>query len=167
MFIIRKAQKEDAPDIVRCHIAAVHVSAAASYAKELLAEWSKPFSEGRVRRYEKAIEGPNERISVAVSGSRLAGFGWMTPNTKELVAVYVHPEFGRKGVGRSLVKHLIAEAREFGLDRLHMSSSINAVSFYQSCGFRVIRDAVLSFGAGKDLPCVQMQLSLEPSQETA
>jgi ribosomal protein S18 acetylase RimI-like enzyme len=39
-----------------------------------------------------------ELVLVAKIGAKIAGFGSIVPKNSELLAIYVHPDFGRKGV---------------------------------------------------------------------
>jgi ribosomal protein S18 acetylase RimI-like enzyme len=54
--------------------------------------------------------------------------------------MYVAPEFGRRGVGRALIRYLVAAAqRESGLEQLELTvtqTNDSARSLYESEGFR-------------------------------
>jgi ribosomal protein S18 acetylase RimI-like enzyme len=54
--------------------------------------------------------------------------------------MYVAPEFGRRGIGRALIRHLVAAARQdAGLEQLVLTvtqTNVAARSLYESEGFR-------------------------------
>ena len=55
-----------------------------------------------------------------------------------VVAMYVLPEFNRRGVGRALIAHVIAEARAAGIEQLTLTvtaSNASALALYVSAGF--------------------------------
>jgi N-acetylglutamate synthase-like GNAT family acetyltransferase len=56
----------------------------------------------------------------------------IVPADAELRAVSVDPTFGRQGVGTSILHRLEQTARERGVARLNVASSINAEAFYGS-----------------------------------
>jgi N-acetylglutamate synthase-like GNAT family acetyltransferase len=56
----------------------------------------------------------------------------------ELDGLFVEPEHWRRGIGRALVEHCAASARETGASNLHVISSLEAEAFYHRCGFETI-----------------------------
>ena len=56
-----------------------------------------------------------------------------------VLAVGVHPEFQRRGIGRALMQHLIDHAKKHGLKRLELnvrSDNHAAQALYRELGFR-------------------------------
>lgn len=47
----------------------------------------------------------------------------------------VHPDYRRRGIGRSLVEHAVAVARERGLEWVHVDYEPHLRDFYKACGF--------------------------------
>jgi putative acetyltransferase len=84
-------------------------------------------------------------VLVAESNSRIAGFGMIVPADEELRAVYVDPAFGRQGVGTAILHRLEQTARERSVDRLNLSSSINAEAFMGSTATRWSSGRHISF----------------------
>jgi len=101
----------------------------------------------------RTLEKEQERLEQLPEGSlcivgdidgRIAGVADLknlTPvrcNHVGVLSVGVHPDFQRRGVGRALMEHLIAHARERGLVRLELyvrSDNDRAQSLYRSLGF--------------------------------
>ncbi len=50
---------------------------------------------------------------------------------------YLRADLHRRGIGKRLLEHLVATARDIGADSLHVPSSRNAVAFYEAAGFAV------------------------------
>ena len=76
---------------------------------------------------------------VAEVDGRLAGcsglhFTWS--DMAEVRSLAVHPDFGGRGVGRSLVEANIKEAREHGLVQVYAFTYVK--DFFEKLGFRVV-----------------------------
>jgi GNAT superfamily N-acetyltransferase len=57
-----------------------------------------------------------------------------------LKALYVHPDAGRKGVGRKLLKACEDAAKERGFKRMEMGATFAGKEFYLREGYEVLRD---------------------------
>ena len=65
----------------------------------------------------------------------------LSDGVSELKRLYVKPGFRRMGIGRSLVKAVIAKGRQAGYYRIRLSTNSlfsEAICLYNSCGFEVI-----------------------------
>jgi ribosomal protein S18 acetylase RimI-like enzyme len=73
---------------------------------------------------------------VAVIGDDIAGFYCVRPHPAawELDALWVSPDFMRRGVGRALLEHALDTAREGGATELTIDADPNAERFYLACG---------------------------------
>jgi GNAT superfamily N-acetyltransferase len=84
---------------------------------------------------------PTGRLLLATRADRAAGLACMRKireDIGEVKRMYVRPEFRRQGIGRALVKALIAEAQEIGYRTLRLDSTRfmeAAHSLYRSMGF--------------------------------
>ncbi len=78
---------------------------------------------------------------VAEVGTELVGTGALVhvqADTVRMVRVSVHKGWRRLGIGRILVEHLVAAARQRGARRVVVETTRDwheAISLYQSCGF--------------------------------
>ncbi len=90
-------------------------------------------------------------VLVASRGETLCGFVqlYFIPNSLSLgkMAIlndlFVAPEYGRNGVGTSLMESAIAYVRSIGVDRMELSTGIDnhlAQRLYESTGWRKISD---------------------------
>jgi ribosomal protein S18 acetylase RimI-like enzyme len=75
----------------------------------------------------------------AYDGARLVGFvyvAWDGGIHGFLLDPTVHPDYGRRGIGRRLVAEAATVAQARGLVWLHVDYEPHLESFYQQCGFR-------------------------------
>ena len=72
-------------------------------------------------------------------------------------AVYVHPEFLRKGVGRRLVAVAEARAKHAVCSAFAADFSLNAVAVYAALGYRVISEQILTLKGDVAFPIVRME----------
>ena len=78
----------------------------------------------------------------------------------ELNAIYLHPDAVGHGVGRRLVELAEGLARDNSLSELKLKSTLNAVGFYEACGFHRVRESIHMHPAGVELRCVEMTKDL-------
>lgn len=71
-------------------------------------------------------------------------------------AMFVHPDWTRRGLGRRILEACEDAARREGFRRLSLLATLAGVPLYEAYGFRALeeRDAVLPDGVR--LPCVAM-----------
>ena len=78
---------------------------------------------------------------VAEAGVEIVGTGalvYVQADTMRMVRVSVHKGWRRLGIGRILVEHLVAAARQRGARRVVVETTRgwhDAISLYQACGF--------------------------------
>lgn len=157
---VRRAVEADAERIVELHYAAVHRTASAFYPAEILDRWSSPPGEGRWKFTRQAIASEDEVILAAEIEGVICGFGVVVPANEELRALYVHPDFGGRGVGSAILLRLEGIASERGVKRLQLDSSLNAEGFYRKHGYVVLGYGVHKLTGGVEMPCVKMTRAL-------
>ena len=167
VFKIGPAHPDDAADLLKIHAAAVHQTAAPFYSQAIIHGWSRlSFTPERVDKVrERWIEDPELYTVVARHGDRPVGFGLIS-NRSELGALYVHPDFGRRGIGGRLIAALEQAALARGLSYLTANASLNAKAFYQKQGFEVLGPATFRLASGLEMACVKIRkdLYLQKSQ---
>jgi putative acetyltransferase len=156
---IRPAIVDDARRILEAHNAAVHRTAAREYASDILAAWAAPLDAGNVQRMAGIIASQSELLLVA----EIDGFGSIIPKNSELRAVYVHPDFGRKGIGNRILSALEDLARQYALAELTMDASLNAEEFYLAHGYVVVDRGDHPLRTGARMRCVKMRKALTPA----
>ena len=79
---------------------------------------------------------------------------------QSLQGLYVHPGFGRCGIGSKILAALEQEAALLGLSYLKADASINAEAFYRKQGFEVIEYGTHQLASGQKMTCVKMRKTL-------
>jgi putative acetyltransferase len=148
---IRPAVEGDGPGICTVHVRAIRETCARAYSAEQVTAWSGLLSPDSYRAVIR------ERVVVvATEGGAVVGFGQLDPEGGEVDAVYVLPERQGEGIGRELLEHLEEAARARALPVLHLSATLNAVSFYERAGYLRSASTLHRLPTGEDLPCERM-----------
>ena len=102
--------------------------------------WSR-----RQSRYggSKARAGPDAELDPAVDAARMRAF-------------YVHPDFARRGIGRSIVLACEAALVARGFRRVDIMATLAGARLYGSLGYRELERVDVPMPAGISLPCVRM-----------
>jgi GNAT superfamily N-acetyltransferase len=70
-------------------------------------------------------------------------------------AMYTHPDFARRGVGRRILELCEAAAKAEGFTRLELMGTMSGRPLYESYGFEAIED-ILDDRGGEPVPLVRM-----------
>ncbi|MEM7332395.1 MAG: GNAT family N-acetyltransferase [Chloroflexota bacterium] len=86
----------------------------------------------------------NGRLLVVQVDKEIAGFAVFdfVENDLFLEEISVHPDFGRRGIGRKLMNHLLDLAREQGRSRITLTTFSDIkwnAPFYESMGFKLLK----------------------------
>lgn len=155
---IRPLGPQDAENFLRLHHAAVHETASADYAPDVLDSWSGPINAQRIAEFKANVD---DEIRIgAFDGGIMAGLGVLAPQTGELRACYVHPDYGRMGVGKRLVDAIEQTASGMGLGSLTLDSSITAEKFYAALGYETVMRGSQKLADGTHMPIIKMQKML-------
>ena len=134
---IRKATKEDIEPFKKVIKASVLVMCADYYSQEQLEALLGQFPASEV--YEKWI---NDRLLlVAEENGNIVGFAQYSPNISLIEAIHVDPLSTKQGIGRKLVKAIEEAALDFDKKKISLESSINAIKFYEKCGYGQIKSS--------------------------
>ena len=90
----------------------------------------------------------------------LLGFGFVDIAQGQLEALFIAPNSAGKGYGKQIAEELLTMAEGAGVRQLALSSSLNAVVFYQGLGFKIVEETCWQHPAGFDLQCVSMTKQL-------
>ena len=163
-FIIKRPTKSDARAILECHRDAILAKAGNSYNEDVIKSWARTIDEEKIRKVEGEIQNLEWIYIVAESCEGIIGFGIITPENNDLRAIYVRP-CKEHGVGRSIMKKLLEEARLKNLSFLKMDASLNAEPFYKQFGFQSLGRGFHTFESGAKMDCIKMRLDLMEHKE--
>ena len=162
-IIIRQAIRNEWPDVLRIHRRAIHEIAAADYPIEVLRAWGPAIKDDDLPRmldeFDEKLD-HDQIVIVAEVNDCLAGFGEVVPQRNELLAIYVNPDFVRRGVGSAIIRELERLAREKNMTHLNLDASITAVPFYKAHGYYSLGRGVHNFRNGNKMDCVKMKKDL-------
>lgn len=156
MFVVRRATEDDGEAIGRVHRRSIREICGALYPPEIIEAWAAPRKAGR---YAKAIRNKDFYVAEG-AGAHVVGFGVLNRETREVEAVYVHPEVKRRGVGTKILRTLEAVARDAGLETLRLNASLNGVPFYERAGYAWRGQGTHRLANGAEIACVLMDKRL-------
>ena len=115
-----------------------------------------------VESQAKARELVSESIIVAEVNREIVGFASLSDATWQIYAVYVHPNWMRRSIG----KQLLAAIEEIAVQRRYRSLRVitasTAVFFYQSQGYEVQRPLAFRIQSKVCIPCQLLEKHLLP-----
>ena len=154
---IRKARVEDALAVWKIRNAAIRDQCIGHYSDDVLAIWTEgPLTDCFVRMV-------NDKSYVAIMNNRVVGAGSLDCTTGHLDAVFVSPDMTGQGIGRQIITFLETIAKQSGLTKLTLDSTLNAAPFYRKCGFDGEAVGTYQSPRGISLDCIPMTKGL-PAQ---
>ncbi|HEX8612105.1 MAG TPA: GNAT family N-acetyltransferase [Telluria sp.] len=155
MLTLRSATRADIDAMWALRTRAVLATCGSHYLAEVVVPWSAaPVPQS----YAALVDGGGAVI--AQEQDAMLGYAILDTPEGEVDAVFVDPQAGGKGIGKTLLAALERIAIGHGCTCLHLSASLNAVAFYQAAGFIVLRSAVYAHPCGVALDCVEMEKRL-------
>ncbi|MGH3203541.1 MAG: GNAT family N-acetyltransferase [Streptosporangiaceae bacterium] len=87
------------------------------------------------------------RTRAAVAEGEITGFAsWLDAGDGfEIEDLFVEPGWMRRGIGRALVRDMIAIARGRGTGQVEVTANPHALAFYETAGFLVYREVATRF----------------------
>ena len=134
-IVVRPMRAGEERTFLEIHSRSVRGLAIGFYPQAVIDGWAGGASDAQVQKFG---ENPDREIRlIAELDGEPVGLGSLVVANNELRACYVVPEAARRGVGTALVERIERIARENGVSRLELHSSVNAEPFYLSVGYRV------------------------------
>src|SRR5262245_13560742 len=98
------------------------------------------------------------------SGSQHGDDRLLDPHTEaaHIRAMFVRPEWTRRGLGRSILQAGHDAARAEGFQRLDLGATLPGVALYRAFGFREIEPFVVTMPDGVTLDAVAMEREIDP-----
>jgi len=159
-IFFRPARREEWAAVLTVHQRAIHEIACVDYPQAILDVWHPPApvsdDEGKRVDFDQKIARGAFVVVAEIDGC-IAGFGEIVPAKCELQAVYVNPDFKRRGVGQAILAELERVAREKSVPYLQMDSSLTAEPFYLANGYRIVERGLHTLGNGAKMACVKMR----------
>ncbi len=153
---IRRVTQEDLPEVASMHRASILELCAAHYSAVELSLWTDAL---RPDKYTALLAG--REFLVTEEDGQILGFGVLDLGQSLINATYVSPKAVRRGVGRRLVEAMEQLAKQGGVSRLQLNSTLNAVPFYERLGYVQRGASSNRLPTGTELPCVVMTKDLK------
>ncbi len=150
MLIIDKAKYEDAQVALEIRRAAILHQCASHYPLNLIKAWAN------VELSDEFADSVARNFYLAKYDGQTVGTGMIDSETGKIDAIFVHPNYMRKGIGRNIIKFLENRALSHGLKTITLQSTLNAVEFYRACGFAGNQLVSYTTSRGVSMGCVSM-----------
>ena len=84
--------------------------------------------------------------------------GWLDPavDAARIRAMFVHPNYARRGLGRLILETSEEDARRAGFTRFELMATLPGVPLYQACGYEVLEETELELPDGVRIGGVRM-----------
>lgn len=151
---IRPAEIDDAPAVWEAHVSAIRILCCGSYTPEQIEGWAGP------RKPDDYLDPiSNRRMFVAEVEGRVVGFAEFL--REEVRAVYVHPDFARKGIGRALFQRIVEEMRARNVEKAWLNASLTSVPFYSAMGCKEGKEQKHRLSSGVEISCLAMEIEIQ------
>ncbi|MBM7124844.1 GNAT family N-acetyltransferase [Dyella flava] len=97
-----------------------------------------------------------DEFHVATVDGQVVGTGMIDLATGKIDAIFVLPQYMRRGVGRAMMDHLEDLAMSAGLSVIQLDATLNAAAFYRALGFEGEARSTYQSSLGVSLVCVPM-----------
>ena len=134
-IIIRQYTSNDAQDLANIYYNTIHTINSQDYTEEQIHAWAPSTSlelTGWKKKWENIIP------LVALMDNKIVGFAEFESNG-HIDCFYVHHEHQGYGVGSSLMNAIFNKTNTLGLQRVFAEVSITAKPFFESKGFKVVK----------------------------
>jgi len=84
----------------------------------------------------------------------------MATDAARIRAMYTHPDFKRRGVGRLILEICEGAAREAGFKSVELMATMSGEPLYRACGYHDIQRITAASKNGVDVPGVRMGKAL-------
>lgn len=80
----------------------------------------------------------------------------IAPDAARIRAMYTHPDFARRGVGRMILDLCEAAARRAGFRSVELMATLSGEPLYRACGYQEIQRITAASRDGVEVPGVRM-----------
>jgi N-acetylglutamate synthase-like GNAT family acetyltransferase len=84
----------------------------------------------------------------------------MAKDAARVRAMYTHPDYARRGVGRMILEICEGAARDAGFSKVELMATMSGEPLYLACGYSPIERMVAASHNGVDVPGVRMGKAL-------
>ena len=160
-FTIRAATPGDGGAIMAVHVGSILGLGGSHYSRVELESWAAGL---RADHYGWAMREGVETMVVAEDGTGCV-VGFSSWKDDEVVAVYVHPDAARRGLGSLLLARAEAAIAAAGHRRARIGASLSGRPLYERHGYRVVAEKDWTTRGGLVIAALDMEKDLQPVGE--
>jgi len=166
MIKYRIATPSDARELLQVRHDAVVYSGRGIYPQEVLEAWAPKLTDEAIAAETLSLESTDRITFIAedcnedANTCKIAGLTTLVVSTCSVWQCYVLSAYGGKGIGGRLMDMLEDKAREKGIKKLVISSSLMAFEFQKKRGFVPLNSYEYDLGDGLSLTCYMMEKEL-------
>ncbi|MEI2264896.1 GNAT family N-acetyltransferase [Erwinia sp. CGal63] len=153
--MIRRARPEEAQALWQIRNLAIRAECRDAYGEEAVMAWTPDIMP---TGYLRAIS-QNPFFVVDTPGFPVAT-GFLDIKAQSVEAIFTLPGHMGNGYASQIMRAIKAEASARGIAALTLSSTPNAMTFYQRHGFTLLRETYYPSALAGDLRCMDMQAHL-------
>ena len=168
-FILRKATIDDVPQLIRLHRVAIRELGGSTYTADQIDSFLL-----YVPTLDDELIADRTYFVAEVEGTVVGAGGWSFPSSIDaqsidtghptafpepaavIRAMYTHPDWVRRGIGRAILEAAEAEAAAAGYRRIELHALLPGVPLYRACGYTPIGRCQAQLADGVMLPIVHM-----------
>lgn len=152
---IRKASKNDINIAWQIRKESIVAECSAFYSAEIMELW---LHGALPDDFSKELE---NNFYIAVVNKEIVGLGALSFKEHKIYAIFVKPEFLKKGIGKKMLIFLEGLAFENGMDTIYLDSTLNAAEFYWSLGY--VGNKIIKYNnpRGFVMDCIAMSKSVK------
>ena len=173
-FELRKATLDDVPQLIRLHRVAIRELGGIAYTADQIDSFLM-----HVPTFDDDLIDDRTYFVAEAEGAVVGAGGWTAPTpgdahsidtshataATERVAViramYTHPDWARRGIGRAILEAAEAEASAAGYRRIELHALLPGVPLYRACGYTPIGRCQAQLADGVMLPVVHMNKRID------
>ncbi len=155
-YTVRAATPEDAAAIRDVHVGAILGLGRNHYTRAELESWAAGLTP---QGYARAMDEGGESMEVAQDAAgRIVAF--CARKGDEVMAVYVHPDAARRGLGSLLLGRAEAAIAAEGHRIIRIGASLSGRPLYEACGYRVVKEVGWETRGGLVIAACDMEKTL-------
>ncbi|CAI8806547.1 GNAT family N-acetyltransferase [Pseudomonas serboccidentalis] len=154
MFEIRRATPDEAQIAFDIRRLAIRHQCIGAYSQQQMLDWTKGAAEDG---YDTLMA--KHFYLVCIEGEPVAT-GMLDLEQREIGAIFIHPDFMQRGLGKRVLFFLEDLSRDLGLAEVCLDATLNAADFYRRCGYVGEGSAIYQSPSGLQLACVPMVKTL-------
>jgi GNAT superfamily N-acetyltransferase len=150
MFEIKRATPDDAGIAFEIRRLAIRHQCIGAYSEQQMLDWTKGSA---ADGYDTLMQ---KHFYLGYVEGEPVATGMLDLEHREIGAIFIHPDFMQRGLGKRLLHFLEVLARSLGLAEVCLDATLNAADFYRCCGYVGEGCAVYQSPSGLQLACVPM-----------